>query len=321
MKTMKILITLAAFLLAGLTFNACEKNDMKPDRGNSPWGQAESEFVVADVVYEEYDCALDCIDLTVPEEDRVYFKIGASKTGSAGINHKKVSYVAYNTESHFVVKVTYEITAGPSNAKADITVTVDGGDLEFEEEVQKFEKVEKNNTVVALFLLPAGWKACDPVEFTILQEALGDITFDGTYYLVGVCTGECETTFSAETECEDVIIDGVTYNRKAVYTFTTESEGEFKIQGGLTNFIGQDYLVQASVGDVESWIPGQSSNRIISVEGILGDCGEVEIVIYWFSENTDEIITGDWTVELDGLKILEIEGMECDDEKEGLPVE
>ena len=318
MKTMKILITLAAFLLAGLAFNACEKNDMKPERGNSPWGQAESEFVAADVP-AGYDCEEVCIDLSL--EEPVYFKIGDSDTKSAGINTKKVSYVAYNTESHFVVEVTYNIE-GPANAKAKITVTVDGGDLEFEEEVQKFEEVAKNNTVVALFLLPAGWKACDPVEFTILQEELGaDITFDGTYYLVGVCTGECETTFSAETECEDVIIDGVTYNRKAVYTFTTESEGEFKIQGGLTNFIGQDYLVQASVGDVESWIPGQSSNRIISVEGILDDCGEVEIVIYWFSENTDEIITGDWTVELDGLKILEIEGMECDDEKEGLPVE
>lgn len=133
---------------------------------------------------------------------------------------------------------------------------------------------------------------------------------------VNVANCGCETLLSGKTEC-GTFGEQDQYNRKAVYFFSTELTGEFKIQGGLTNFTGNDYNVTATVGEVESRIPGNSSNRIVSVTGQLDDCGEVEVTIHWKSTNSNEFITGDWSVELSGNKILEIDALTCNDEGKG----
>jgi len=130
--------------------------------------------------------------------------------------------------------------------------------------------------------------------------------------LITVENCNCPSEFLGETECGDF----GDFNRKVVYAFTTELASEFKIQGGLTNFTGDDFLVEVAGGDgieINTWIPGASSNRIISVTGGLDDCGEVEITVYWYSTNTDTYITGKWSVELDGVKIWEIDPMMCDE--------
>lgn len=163
-----------------------------------------------------------------------------------------------------------------------------------------------------------------PLVVTIADVAAGTYYFR---YKVGsggfsapveiVIESCCTTALSGVTECGEFVVNDVTYNRKAVYTFSTEDGGGFKIQGGLTNFTGDTYLVMTSVGTFDSWIPGNSSNRIVKAEGSLSGCGEVVVTVYWNSTNEDVDITGAWSVELDGVKILVIDPMTCDDEKVG----
>jgi hypothetical protein len=103
-------------------------------------------------------------------------------TGRSGRNTKTVSYSAYNTETDFVVEVTYAITAGPPpNAKATITIDIDGTEAEYAE-------VSSGSTVSHTVALAEGWAGCDEVAFSILQEGLGTpISFSESYALIPVC--------------------------------------------------------------------------------------------------------------------------------------
>lgn len=137
-------------------------------------------------VYEGADCSSDCIVAGSGD----YFIKTDSQTGSAGPNSKEVTYRAYNTETDFVVEVDYVKTSGNSNAKADITITIEGDDL-------LIEDVPFGSTVSHSIALPEGWVACDELEFSILQEALGNpISWDESYSLFAVCSEECEEEFS-----------------------------------------------------------------------------------------------------------------------------
>ena len=126
----------------------------------------------------------------------------------------------------------------------------------------------------------------------------------------------CETSFSGITEC-GTFGDDDQYNRKVVFTFKTELEGEYKIQGGLTNFTGEEFEVNVTGGEYDTRVPGGSSNRIITATGSLAECGEVVVTVLWNSDNSGDYIIGDWSVELDGEKILVLEKLLCDDEGEG----
>jgi hypothetical protein len=143
-----------------------------------------------------------------------------------------------------------------------------------------------------------------------------DYSNDQDVKTINVINCACETSFKGETVC-GIFGDENQYNRKAVYSFSTEYYGSFIIQGGLTNFTGVEYDLQVSDGTITSRIPGNSSNRIITAEGILDDCGEVIVTVYWKSTNADLFITGDWSVELNGEKILVIDQLKCDDNGEG----
>ncbi|EKB47303.1 hypothetical protein [Cecembia lonarensis] len=140
--------------------------------------------------YADADCSVDCIEAGSGE----YFVMADSKSSSVGggqnVNTKEVSYRAYNTETHFIVEVDYDIISGRSNAEADITITIDGD--------QKFiGKVAKGSTVSHSIALPSGWKACDEINFSILQEELGTpITFDENYSLFAVCEEACDNSLS-----------------------------------------------------------------------------------------------------------------------------
>ena len=102
----------------------------------------------------------------------------------------------------------------------------------------------------------------------------------------------CSTSFSGiALSCDDT--------REALFTFTSEEALDFvRIQGGLTNFTGQDAEIIVTGGDlsVQQWTPGTSSNRVIRLEGSVAACETVTILIRWNSTNGDPVITGSWTV-------------------------
>jgi uncharacterized protein (TIGR02145 family) len=123
------------------------------------------------------DCESDCIE---PGSGN-YFAIKDSKSQSSGINTKKVSYKAYNTEDKFVVKVKYEVTSGPSQAKAFIAIQING-------KKKEFKSVPSGYTATFSILLSKGWEKCDEVTFSIIQKGLGaPITFSEEYNLIPVC--------------------------------------------------------------------------------------------------------------------------------------
>lgn len=122
-------------------------------------------------------CEDDCID----PGSEIYYPASDMASGSVGKNTKSVSYSAYNTETDFVVEVTYAITAGPANAKATITIAIDGDEMEYTE-------VSSGSTVSHTVPLADGWEGCDEVSFSVVQEGLGTpITFSGSYDLIPVC--------------------------------------------------------------------------------------------------------------------------------------
>lgn len=125
-------------------------------------------------------CAEDCIE----QGSSIFYPDSDMATLSVGKNTKSVSYSAYNTETDFVVEVMYAVTAGPSQAKATITIDIDGDEVEHTD-------VSSGSTVSHTVPLAENWTACDEVTINILQEAVGKpITFNESYALIPVCPAE-----------------------------------------------------------------------------------------------------------------------------------
>ncbi|MGM5468764.1 hypothetical protein ACS386_00660 [Flavobacteriaceae bacterium LMO-SS05] len=174
----------SVMILSVLTFS-CEKDNLQDDFTRIKASNLSTASLKTLIAYEE-DCSSVCIE----EGSESYYAISDSKTGSAGPNSKSVSYQAYNTETQFVVEVLYQITSGNSGTKADITIDIDGN-------VQLFEDVVSGTTISHAINLPEGWQACNVINFTIYQEGLSNpISFNENYSLIGVCSSECEESFS-----------------------------------------------------------------------------------------------------------------------------
>ena len=125
-------------------------------------------------------CDDDCIE----PGSEIYYPVSDVASLSVGRNTKSVSYSAYNTETDFLVEVTYAITAGPAKAKATITIAIDGNEVEYTE-------VNSGSTVSHTVPLAEGWAGCDEVTFSVVQEGLGTpITFSESYALIPVCAEE-----------------------------------------------------------------------------------------------------------------------------------
>lgn len=156
--------------------------DMQPDLENS--GGLLAKNIDTDLLNSQFrigptgSCETDCIE---PGSES-YYPVSDVATGRSGRNTKSVSYSAYNTETHFVVEVTYAITAGPPpNAKATITIDIAGNIMEYAE-------VSSGSTVSHTVPLADGWAGCDEVAFSVVQEGLGTpITFSESYALIPVC--------------------------------------------------------------------------------------------------------------------------------------
>ena len=144
------------------------------------------------------------------------------------------------------------------------------------------------------------------------RDKTGECDFEGNefYCFVIQAVNSCVTSFTGEAfDCGT--------SRVAEYTFTSEEAiTGFKIQGGLTNFTGDDAVVTVTGGSnitKPQWTPGGSSNRVIKVEGNIAACETITIRITWNSTNSGGIITGSWSVKANNTDVApEVAGLTCD---------
>lgn len=157
-------------------------NDILPDQELSSTDLL-SEGVGTDMLNPNMRIASSDDDCITPGSTD-FFTVSETATESSGKNTKSVSYSAYNTETDFVVEVTYAITAGKSKAKATISIAIDGDEAEYTE-------VSSGSTVSHTVPLAEDWGGGDQVDFSVVQEGLGTpITFSGSYDLIPVCEEE-----------------------------------------------------------------------------------------------------------------------------------
>ena len=305
MKTIRITILCQGVLILLLSIFSCNKTDL------SGIANERSGYVTANTVYQDItapalrvmDCSSDCIN-----PDGPYNESSATTSSSWGgpnsnFNTKTVTYVAYNTATDFVVKVTYVKSGQNTNASDLVSVTANGAP-------QSVPTLTSGATATFTFPLPSGWSKCDEIAFTVHQEGQNrPIDMTGNYRLFEICAARCVTSFTGEAKsCSN--------QREAVYTFTpTDDMSYIKIQGGLTNFTGADAEITITGGNLTASqsTPGGSSNRVVKIEGSVGACEKVTITIKWNSTNSGGIITGSWSVkDANGNDIAPaINGLEC----------
>ncbi|MEP6793737.1 MAG: hypothetical protein ABJB16_05375 [Saprospiraceae bacterium] len=101
----------------------------------------------------------------------------------------------------------------------------------------------------------------------------------------------CDASFTGEV----LICDSTA--REVLYTFVSDvDQDHLKIKGVLTNGVVGDVEVSI-VGadlDITQKTPGQSSNRLITLEGSVMACDTVFITVAWTSSKHDNVITGNW---------------------------
>lgn len=193
-----------AILALLILLTSCEKESLNDDFTRVKASNLSTASLKTLLVYD--DCSSVCIE----EGSETYYKKSSVQSRSSGPNTKEVSYNAYNTETQFIVEVTYKITSGNSNAKADITIDIDG-------DSNLLSDVIKGTTVSHSIDLPEGWQACDVVNFSVLQEGLSNpINFNESYSLIGVCSSSCDESFDYEA------------NEDGSYTFTYVSSEDLE---------------------------------------------------------------------------------------------
>ncbi len=144
------------------------------------------------------------------------------------------------------------------------------------------------------------------------QDKTGECDFDGNefYCFVIQAVNSCTTSFTG-------VAKNCGTQREAEYTFTSEEAlTGFKIQGGLTNFTGDDAVVIVTHGsNITQWqgTQGGSSNRLIKVEGNIAACETIKICIKWNSTNSGGVITGSWSVKANGTDVApQVAGLTCE---------
>lgn len=243
------------------------------------------------------DCETDCIVPNGPYFDTQDSKIVTWGGRYGNANSKTIDIKYYNTETNFVIEV--RSTNGWSDLVINNVSVWTGG------------AVAANTWGVYSFPLANDWQACDVIDFELAVAGNGpQANFDVNYNLIGLCPEGCETSFTGEA-----ISCGST--REAIYTFTPDADQEYiKIQGGLTNFTGEDAIISVSGGNLtySQSTPGGSSNRVIKVEGSVSECETIIIHVTWNSTNGGGIITGDWSVKNgNGLELApSVSGLQCD---------
>ena len=312
MKANRLFTLTKGLVLASLIIYSCKKTDLRTNESSvDAFGFATAKTVTQDIITSPsqrlMDCSSDCINPAGP-----FVEKSASTSSSWGgpnsdFHTKTVTYVAYNTATDMVVEVTYLKSGKNTNASDTVSATVNGTR-------QYVPTLASGATATFTFPLPAGWKKCDVLSIAIHQEGQNSpINMNCWYSLFEVCAARCATTFEGDVElCEEE-------KREVVYTLTAESDMSYiKMQGGLTNFTGQNAIIEFLEGGANltysQSTPGGSSNRIIKIEGSMSACERVRVKITWNSTNTGGVITGSWSVkDANGVEIApSVAGLTCE---------
>lgn len=252
---------LALFVL----LSSCEKDNLQEDYLRIKASNVSTAALVMALDYEaqkNYDEISNCESVCIEEGKDVYYLKSGTKNGGNNSNTKKVSYNAYNTDTQFIVEVLYQITSGSSNATADITITI-GSDAKL------IEDVSSGTTVSHSLDLSQGWQACEIINFTVLQEALGSpINFSESYSLIGVCSSTCDESFSYED------------NGNNSYTFTYVSSED--MEGAEVKFTCPHIVgFEAMDGKQYSVNPGnvKGSPTVLTWIGDIEACTEITFTL------------------------------------------
>ncbi|MES1216644.1 MAG: hypothetical protein ABUT20_14105 [Bacteroidota bacterium] len=310
MKTNRTMTLIAGLFFSTVLIFSCQKEKsttQTPEPVSFKAATSSSIIPESEVILP--DCHSVCINEAGPYNETSGMSTQSWGGPNSDFHTKTVSYVAYNTATDFVVKVTYVKSGLNTNASNLVRATVNGV-------IQSVTTLASGATATFTFPLPSGWKKCDLITLAIRQEGQNSpVDLSGTYNLYEVCPAAkvCETSFTGEA-----ISCGT--SREVVYKFSSkDGVSYFKMQGGLTNFTGTNATVYINgkvvdfnsevtegastwiTGTVDSYTigqrsPGGSSNRNIRVIGGLSGCSEVIVRIVWNSTNSGGIITGDWSV-------------------------
>ena len=246
------MLILSVFILL---FFSCEQESLQDD---SLRIKAQFKTASLKTIVDYNDCSSVCIE----EGNETYYAKSDSKSASSGPNSKSVSYIAYNTKDQFFVEVLYQITGGSSDAKATITIDIEGDSVET-------TGISSGTTVSHSINLPEGWQACDPISFTVHQEALArPINFSDTYSLVGVCASSCDESFSYDK------------NEDGSYTFkyiSNEDLQDAEVKFTCPHISGFDALDDKTY-EVN---PGNShgSPTVLTWKGDIAACSEVTFTL------------------------------------------
>src|SRR4030095_2798997 len=182
MKTARTL-TLLMGLIATFVIVSCKKNDLsRTENAEDVSGKSKIVLVPSPASVELPDCWTTCIDPAGP-----YIESTGSWTQTWGNpanpqHWKTVTHVSYNTTTSFVVKVTFTHSGG--NASNTVSVTAFGS-------TQSVATLASGATATFTFALPAGWKACDNVPFSVYQEGQNSpVHLSCSYNLYGICANK-----------------------------------------------------------------------------------------------------------------------------------
>jgi len=308
MKSNRLFTLAKGLVLASLIIYSCKKTDLGTKDSADAFGTVPANNTAQEITTSQrlMDCSSDCINPAGPFVERSAMSSSSWGGPNSDFHTKTVTYVAYNTATDLVVKVTYVKSGQNTNASDLVSATVNGV-------VRSVPTLASGATATFTFPLAAGWKKCDVLCIAIRQEGQNSpISMNCWYSLFEVCAARCATTFEGDAEsCEAA--------REAIYTFTAESDMSYiKMQGGLTNFTGANAAIEFLEGGenltYSQSTPGGSSNRVIKIEGSVSACERVRIRIRWNSTNTGGVITGSWSVkDANGVEVApSVAGLFCE---------
>ncbi len=284
MKTTRLFF--APVLALGLLLSSCAKEEII-STNSTPVKHMQA------AAYES--CESQCIVAGSGD----YFVKSGSLSGKIGSNTKGITYSAYNTETDFVVVVSYNRTPVTSKSSSTITVTVNG--------VSQSNTIVNHKSATYTFPLASGWNGCDETSVSIAETVFdGAAAMSGntTYNLIGICN-----SCSLEGDNFSGNVTSCTGTREAVYTLSSEDGmSSFTIDGDIHGSTGTP-VVSISGGDNISHTiarKGSSNNYDITVNGTLGACSTVTVTVNWTWDTKAAAITGTWTA-----GAMEVEPLKC----------
>ncbi|RYD69585.1 MAG: hypothetical protein EOP53_26935 [Sphingobacteriales bacterium] len=284
MKISKLI--LAPILAMGLMLSSCEKEETVSSNV-APVKQMSAS------AYES--CETQCI---LTGSGDYYYKTG-SLSGFIGKNTKGISYKVYNTETNFVVELSYNRLPLTSKSSSTIKVTVNGA--------SQTNTMVNGGSATYTFALASGWKGCDETAWSIAETTWDGATAmsgSGTYNLIGICK-TCNLV--GNTFAGEVVTCGE--NREVVYTLSSEDGmSSFEMAGGLIQCVGTPVVTVTGGSSIVSELvkDGKSGNYKISVAGSLESCSTVKVRVNWSSDGKGTAITGGWHV-----GDLEVGALQC----------